>query len=116
MRLRRLDETERTRYLAQWEGIQARFVDEPSASIREANMLVADVMHARGYPVRDFETQASDLSVRYPGLAENYRSAYAVHQQNEQGRASTEEMRQAVVYYRGVFAELLEEEPLRRTA
>jgi hypothetical protein len=116
LRLRSLSEAERSRYVTQWERIQARFVDEPSLSIREANLLVADVMQARGYPVRDFPTQANDLSVNYPSLAENYRLAHSIFLRNEEGQASTEEMRQAVVYYRGIFSELLEEEPIRRTA
>lgn len=116
LRLRSLAEAERARYVMQWEGIQARFVDEPSASIREANMLVADVMQARGYPVRDFDSQAGDLSVNYPALAENYRSAHAIFLRNERGQASTEELRQAVVFYRGVFSELLQGEAIRRSA
>lgn len=116
LRLRSLDEAERARYTREWERIQARFVDEPSSSIREANTLVADVMQARGYPVRDFDTRASDLSVSYPALAENYRSAHAIYLRNEQGHANTEDLRQAVVFYRGIFSELLEEVPIRRTA
>jgi hypothetical protein len=116
LQFRRLSEAERARYMIDWERIQARFVDEPAASIREANTLVAEVMLARGYPVRDFETQASDLSVSYPVLAENYRLAHAIYLRNEQGHSNTEELRQAVVFYRGIFSELLEEVPLRRIA
>ncbi len=116
LRLRSLAEAERTRYVLQWERIQARFVDEPSACIRDANMLVAEVIQARGYPIQDFDTRASDLSVNYPALAENYRSAHAIFLRNEQGHASTEELRQAVVFYRSIFSELLQEEPLRRSA
>ena len=116
LRLRSLAEDERARYLRDWQRIQARFVDEPSASILEADLLVADVMRARGYPVGDFDTQAGDLSVSYPALAENYRSAHAVFLRNERGHANTEELRQAVVFYRGVFSEILEVEPGRRAA
>jgi hypothetical protein len=116
LQLRSLAEAERARYMMEWERIQARFVDEPAASIREANTLVADVMHARGYPVRDFDTRASDLSVSNPALAENYRLAHAIYLRNEQGHANTEELRQAVVFYRGIFSELLEEVPIRRIA
>lgn len=116
LRLRSLSEEERAGFITQWKRIQARFVDEPSASIQEANMMVADVMRARGYPIRDFDTQASDLSVNYPALAENYRSAHAIFVRSEQGHASTEELRQAVVFYRGVFSELLEDESIRRAA
>jgi hypothetical protein len=117
LRLRSLTDTERARYITQWERIQSRFVDEPSLSIREANLLVADVMKAKGYPIRDFHTRANDLSVIHPSLAENYRAAHAIFLRNEQGHADTEELRQAVVFYRGIFADLLEEEePIRKTA
>lgn len=116
LRLRSLSEDERARFLTQWKQIQSRFVDEPSTSILEANMMVAEVMRARGYPLRDFDTQAADLSVNYPALAENYRSAHAIFVRNEQGHASTEELRQALVFYRGVFSELLDDASIRRAA
>ena len=116
LHLRSLDGAERIRYEAEWDRIQARFVEEPSASIREAHRLVGEVMRARGYAVQDIDTQVKDLSVNYPTLAENFRQAHRIYLHNEQGGASTEELRQAVVHYRGVFSELLEEEPLRRSA
>lgn len=116
LRLRRLTGTERDKYVTQWNRIQARFVDEPSDSIVEAQGLVSEVMRARGYPVRDFDIQASDLSVNHPALAENYRSAHAIFLRNQKGQATTEDLRQAVVYYRGVFSELLEDETIRRAA
>jgi hypothetical protein len=73
-------------------------------------------MRARGYPVQDFDTLASDLSVNYPEFTENYRLAHDIFLRNEQGRATTEDLRQAVIHYRSVFSELLEEEPRRRAA
>jgi len=38
----------------------------------------------------------------------NYRAARAIAIKNEQHQASTEELRQAVIYYRSLFEELLE--------
>ena len=62
-------------------------------------------MRERGYPVEDFERQADDVSVDHPEVVEHYRSAHAIRSQK---RASTEDLRQALVHYRALFTELLE--------
>jgi len=115
LNVRSLAAADRARYAEEWRQIQARFVDEPSASLREADVLLTQVMRARGYPVEDFETQANDISVQAPDLVDNYRQAHAFAVRNEQGEITTEELRRALVRYREVFGTLLEEEPLRRT-
>ena len=56
----------------------------------------------------DFERQAADVSVDHPVVAENYRAAHAVYRANEQGLASTDDLRQAFVHYRSLFSELLD--------
>jgi hypothetical protein len=43
----------------------------------------------------------------HPHVAESYRAAHAVFQANEQGLASTDDLRQAFVHYRSHFAQLL---------
>jgi hypothetical protein len=100
---------ERERFRDAWKSAQARFVDEPSEAIAEADRLVVDVMRARGYPVGDFEQRAADISVNHPDMVENYRSARSIAEANQRGQANTEDMRQAMVRYRALFAELLEE-------
>jgi hypothetical protein len=65
-------------------------------------------MRDRGYPVEDFEQRADDVSVDHPEVAENYRAAHALAVANTQGLASTEDLRQAFVHYRSLFAELLD--------
>jgi hypothetical protein len=105
-----LDPAARDRYLEAWRVTQGRFVDDPAAATREADILVAQVMRDRGYPVDDFEQRAADVSVDHPQVAENYRAAHAVHQANEQGLASTDDLRQAFVHYRSLFAQLLDVE------
>jgi hypothetical protein len=52
-------------------------------------------------------TRTADLSVDYPTVVENYRAASDIAQRNRQGRASTEDLRQALVLYRALFHELL---------
>jgi hypothetical protein len=46
--------------------------------------------------------------VDHPRVAENYRAAHAVSLANEKGLASTDDLRQAFVHYRSLFAELLD--------
>jgi len=102
-----LEPAVRARYVEAWRATQGKFVDDPATAAREADVLVARVMRDRGYPVDDFEQQATDVSVDHPQVAENYRAARAVSQANEQGLAGTDDLRQAFVHYRSLFAELL---------
>ena len=101
---------ERRRFNDEWRAVQARFVDDPSAAVRDADTLVGRVMEARGYPVGDFEQRAADVSVDHPTVLEHYRAAHAVALRHAQGQASTEDLRQAMVNYRALFTELLEEQ------
>ena len=103
---------ERERYLAEWKAVQAKFVDQPGQATIEADHLIMEVMKARAYPVSDFEQRAADLSVSYPALVSNYRAAREIAIKNEQHSANTEELRQAFIYYRSLFDELLKEETI----
>ena len=105
--IRSLDEAERDRYHGEWLEIQADFVDNPSKSVDSGNQLITEVMVARGFPVADFEQRAADLSVMYPDFVINYRNAYAIALKNKGNQTSTEELRQAMVYYHSLFEELL---------
>jgi hypothetical protein len=103
---------EAQRFRTEWQALQSRFVDNPQAAVGSADMLVRDLMMRRGYPVGDFESVAADLSVDHPLVVEHYRAAHAIALRQERGEADTEALRQAVVHYRALFAELLEvEEP-----
>ena len=104
----RLEPAARARYLEAWQATQGKFVDDPAGATREADALVARVMRDRGYPVDDFDQRAADVSVDHPQVAENYRAAHAVSVANEQGLVGTDDLRQAFVHYRSLFAELLE--------
>jgi hypothetical protein len=113
-RVNRLDlhplrEAERLRFEGEWRIIQARFVDDPSGAVTEANELIKAVMNAHGYPVRDFEQRVADLSVEHANVIQHYRAARSLADANREGRANTEELRQAFVHYRALFADLLDE-------
>jgi FtsZ-interacting cell division protein ZipA len=66
LELRTLDSSQREDFARRWLDVQGQFVDDPSDAVRNANLLVVEVMSARGYPVEDFDQQAADLSVSYP--------------------------------------------------
>ena len=103
-----IDAESRQRFLDAWEDVQAKFVDTPAASFGLANGLVVDAMRERGYPIEDFDQRAADLSVDHPELVENYRAAREVYVANDEGRADTEDLRQAMVHLRAVMSELLD--------
>ena len=106
--LRPLSLDEQTRFGKDWAATQARFVDDPKAAVADGNRLVKELMLARGYPMGDFEQRAADISVDHPRVVSNYRAAREIAARSEQGKATTEELRKAVVYYRELFEELLE--------
>lgn len=95
-------------YLQEWTAVQRRFVDDPSVAVTEADSLVTAVMTARGYPMSDFEQRAADISVNYPTVVHNYRSAREIVLRHAKGQSSTEDLRQAIVCYRSLFEELLD--------
>ncbi len=107
LNIRPLSITERERYLADWASVQSKFVDEPGQAIIDADGLIMEVMQLRNYPMSDFEQRAADVSVSYPSLVSNYRAARVIAIENEKHLADTEELRQAMIYYRSLFEELL---------
>ena len=110
LNIRPLTVSEREHYKARWMEIQAKFVDQPGQATIEADHLIVEVMELRAYPVSDFEQRAADISVNYPDLVSNYRAAREIAIKNEQKTAYTEELRQAMIYYRALFDDLLKEE------
>src|SRR5688500_7666919 len=113
--LRSLDTSERENFERCWSDIQGQFVDDPSTAVRNADLLVVEVMSARGYPVEDFDQRANDLSVRYPEGTQRYREARRIAQANEHGTVDTEDLRQAVTSYRSmVFALLADDDDRTR--
>jgi hypothetical protein len=106
--IRPLDETDQERFRERWRAVQALFVDDPASAVGQADVLIGDVMRARGYPVGDFERRAADVSVNHPQVVEHYRTAHGIAAQQRAGDGDTEQLRQAVVHYRALFADLLD--------
>jgi hypothetical protein len=106
--IRELGSEERERFSSQWRAVQARFVDDPKGSVTHADELVVQVMQTRGYPMADFEQRAADISVDHPRVVGNYRAARLIALRHRKGEATTEDLRNAMIYYRSLLEELLE--------
>lgn len=107
LQIRPLTPAERARFQEDWREIQARFVDDPGGAVNRADHLVGDVMTLEGYPMLDFDKRAEDISVDHPVVIENYREGHRVALKHDQGRASTEDLRKAMIHYRTLFEELV---------
>ena len=108
--IRPLSPSARDRYADAWRDIQTGFVDEPTASLVEADRLVLIVMRERGYPMDDFEQRVADISVDHSEVVEHYRAAHIISADAEDQRVTTEDMRQGLMHYRALFADLLGED------
>lgn len=104
LELRRLTPDARARHAAEWAGVQARFVDAPSDAVRDGDELVTRLITDKGYPANG--ERLALLSVDYAGSLGRYRQAHGISLRNAQGQASTEQLRQALVHYRTLFADL----------
>jgi len=125
-----LSTQQRNEFADDWEKAQAEFVDDPTAAVAHADALVQEVMKVRGYPVVDFEQRVADVSVDHPAVAQNYRLAHDIAAQHEHEDIGMEKLREAMLHYRALFADLLhdgglqpvrqvrveEREPVRRIA
>lgn len=107
LNIRPLSEAARSRYLAQWQEIQEQFVDEPEAAVTDAYSLVTTVMRERGYPAADDEQAMADLSVDHGATVDHFRAAQEITRNVAHGSTDTEDLRQALIHYRELFADLL---------
>ena len=103
-----LEPAARDRFLERWKVTQALFVDDPSSAVDQADVLIGEVMRARGYPVGNFEQRAADISVDHPQVVDHYRTAHRIAERQRTGDADTESLRQAMVHDRALFADLLD--------
>ena len=107
----------RNEFADEWERVQAEFVDDPTAAVVHADALVQLVMTERGYPVVDFEQRVADVSVDHPAVAQNYRLAHDIAERNEREDVAMEKLREAMLHYRALFADLLHDgglQPVRQ--
>jgi hypothetical protein len=104
--LRPLVPESRDRYRENWARVQEQFVDAPADSVAEADRLVNVLVAELGYPSEGYERQVADLSVRHAHAVKHYRTAHDARLNSE---ASTDDLRTALISYRTVFEDLLEQ-------
>lgn len=107
--LRPLTPEDKARFTEEWDRVQAHFVDAPAGAVAEADQLLGDIMATCGYPMGDFEQRAADISVDHPIVTQNYRSAHEIAIRQAKGQASTEDLRRAMIHYRALFEDLVNE-------
>jgi len=108
-----LTDRQRNGFADEWEHTQAQFVDDPTVAVTRADLLVQEVMNVRGYPVADFDQRVADVSVDHPAVAQNYRLAHEIAVRHQQQDVSMEKLREAMLHYRALFADLLHDGGLR---
>jgi hypothetical protein len=106
--IRPLTSEENRRFSKAWQTTQTRFVDQPVEAIADAEILVAEVMEAMGYPAGSFEQRVSYLSVNYPQAAQRYREAQGITRNVRDHDVTTEDLRHAMIGYRQLLDSLLE--------
>jgi hypothetical protein len=94
----------RSHYSAEWASAQERFVDDPARAVSTASELVLGVAMERGYQADNRERLLADLSVTHPRRLASYRRAEETAASAES--ASTEDLRQALLWYRAMFRDL----------
>jgi hypothetical protein len=107
LEVRDLDADERERFADRWGQAQNSFVENPRTGLRDADLLVQQVMRERGYPVEHFSEREQMISVDHPDLVGHYRAAHEVAVADTRGEAGTEEIRQAMMDYRYLFDEMI---------
>ena len=83
-----LEEGEADAFLRRWSEVQARFVDDPQAAVRDGDSLVAELLQAL----------AARFAAHRDGLEQSFRGG---------GQADTEQLRRALQSYRSFFQRLL---------
>ena len=111
--LKALSAESKAKYSVAWEEVQIQFVDAPGEAVSTADLLVGKLMAERGYPTGGYDDQVATLSVEHAQTLEHYRDAHAISERHRTGEAETEDLRQALVHYRALFADLLGENPIR---
>ncbi|MFJ8494517.1 hypothetical protein ACIRBZ_40190 [Streptomyces sp. NPDC094038] len=97
----------RERYGRDWDDVQHEFVDRPEDAVHDADRLVTSLMRDRGYPTDSYDQQLKDLSVEHGRTLDHYRTAHEIDTLSVNHKATTEQLRVAMVHYRALFDDLL---------
>jgi hypothetical protein len=108
---RPLSEESRGIYHERWQWVERTFVDDPGASLGEADQVVEEILIERNFPMDSRQEASEGVGVMHPEVVEDFREAQRVHRNatgSQGGGADLEEMRQAIRKYRSVYERLTE--------
>lgn len=107
LQLRPLPPEAQQAFVERWRRAQSEFVNDPKGAVEDADTLTTEIMRQIGYPTQDYSEQVAYLSVEHAAALEHYRAGHAIAEASRRDRATTEELRQALVHYRALVGELL---------
>jgi hypothetical protein len=110
--IRPLSGQARERYLEEWRQAESRFVNDPVDAARAAERVVVRALADCGYPTDgSVEDQARHLAADHPDVAERFRHGEAMLKADADADDddATENMRTAMLDFRAVLDELVEE-------
>jgi hypothetical protein len=126
--LRPLARDERERYVRTWTSVQERFIDDPRGAAQQADQVIGGLLTAIGYTSENRDRQLALASVDHAHALGDYRQARELMQgavasngrsdgvpaadggrrDGDGGASSTETLRQAILHYRVMFNDLLD--------
>ena len=92
--IRPLSADARERFHVEWRRVEEMFIDRPATAVQQADELVNELVRKRG------------LNLSHSRVAPKYRAGHAVVERHTRGKASTEELRQALLHYRAIYQDL----------
>jgi len=90
-----------------WQGIQARFADDPRQSVAAADRLVTMTLFAMGYPLQGPDEGLADMSVHHAYVLDDYRTAREIAARAKRGPVSTEDLCQSMIHYRALLEDVV---------
>jgi type II secretory pathway pseudopilin PulG len=107
-----LSEESRRRYDEQWRQVEQTFVDDPGASLDDADRVVAEMLAERNFPASSRQEASEGIGAVHPRVVEDFEEAQQVRQEattDSQGGVDLDRMRQAIQKYRSVYERLRED-------
>jgi hypothetical protein len=102
LNIHELSPDQQASYSGEWTAVQERFVDAPAEAVSAAGTLIWNVMRDRGYPADDRNASMEALTVYHARSVDGYRQTAELKTET----ATTEELREAMIRYRGLFEDL----------
>jgi hypothetical protein len=109
--IRPLASEEREGFAQVWRSVEGRFATDPKTAVIYADLLVSDLMDARGLPAREI----GEANTEFPldrGVAESYRIAHQIAVRHRRGDPKADHLRKAMAHYRDLIFRLLDDRAL----